>query len=132
VDPVDVQVVRDAWAAWLRDGPEAILPFLHPDVEWTPPQDEPDSATHHGPAAAVGFLRAWLDAFAELRADPIEFTDAGDRVVITVVYCVRAHGAGAMIETPEVHVVALRDHKIVEVRGYRTIEQARRTLARRP
>jgi ketosteroid isomerase-like protein len=128
----DAQVVRDAWARWLRDGPEAILPYLDAEIEWTPPQDEPDSATHRGRAAVVGLLTAWREAFAELRADPIEFEEVGGRVVISVVYCARAHGGDAVIETSEAHVVRLRDGKIVEVQGFRTLEQARRTLGRPP
>ena len=126
-----VQVVREAWTTWLRDGPHAILPYLHPEVEWTPPEDEPDSAVHRGHAAVLDLLTGWLEAFEEFRAEPLEVEEAGDFVVISVVYCARMHGGDAVIETSEVHLVKMRDGKIAEVRGFRTIEQAQRSLRTR-
>jgi hypothetical protein len=41
----DVQIVRAAWGAWRDEGPRGILAFLHPEVEWTPAEGEPESET---------------------------------------------------------------------------------------
>ena len=61
---------------------------------------------------------------AEFGVQATEFVDAAEWVVV----CLRLHGrgkaSGAEFEEHEVHASRLRDGKIVEIREYRTKEQA--------
>jgi ketosteroid isomerase-like protein len=58
-----VEIVRRAFEAFNRDGPEAALAALAPDVEWHDLPDQPDAQVHHGHA---GFLAANEQFFGEL------------------------------------------------------------------
>ena len=49
----DVELVRDAWAAWQRDGPQSLLEFCDREIEWTTAEDEPESGTFHGGDAVM-------------------------------------------------------------------------------
>jgi ketosteroid isomerase-like protein len=124
----DVEVVRNAWAAWQRDGPQALLESCDPEIEWTVTEDEPESGTFRGIEAVTELVRSWQQAFEEFRAEPYEFEDAGDAVLVSLCFSARAHGGEAVMEVEETHVVKLRGGKIAEIREYRTMEQARKAL----
>jgi hypothetical protein len=50
----NVEVVRRAHEAFNREGPEAALTYLDPEVEWHDLPDQPEANVHHG---HDGFLR---------------------------------------------------------------------------
>lgn len=126
----DVQVVRAAWEAWRDEGPRGILAFLHPEIEWTPAEGEPESETCRGIDAVTRLVCSWQDAFSEFRPESQEFDDAGEAVLVSLCFSARAHGGGAVMELPETHVVRVREGKIAEVSAFRTVEEARRALRR--
>jgi ketosteroid isomerase-like protein len=125
----DVEVVRNAWAAWQGDG-QSILEYCDPEVEWTTAEDEPESGTFRGIAAVTELVRGWQEAFDEFRGETHAFEDAGDAVLVSLRFYARARGGDAVMEVDETHVVRLRGDKIIEIREYRTIEQARKALKR--
>ena len=120
----DVAVVRRVYEALGAQDPDRALDQFHEDMEWTPPQDEPDSGTVHGKEAFLGFLLTWFSSFEDFRPEPIEYIDLGDWIVVPQLIKGRMRGSGAEIVLEETHVYRLEGGKIAEVHGYRTRDEA--------
>lgn len=120
----NVAIVRRVYEAWAAQDPDGAMEQFHDDMEWTPPQDEPDSATVHGKEAFLGFLLTWYSSFEDFRSEPLEYIDLGDRVAVPQVIKGRMRGTGVDVTVEETHVYRLEDGKIAEVHGYRTKEEA--------
>jgi ketosteroid isomerase-like protein len=88
-------VVRGIAAANRRDFDLLFLGF-DPDIEYRPPDDQiaPDQdAVYYGHSGYREMWRKWIDAFDDLRLEPEELLDMGDKLLATVQ--VRGHGAGS-------------------------------------
>jgi len=120
----DVEVVRAAFDAWNR-GPEALGDILDSDVDWRAIEGAPDDV---GPMRGLDAMRAytqdWFDHFDDLRVEPEELIDAGDRVVAVQRLSGRAKGSGIETELRYAVVYPVSGGKIVRGREYMTREPA--------
>jgi ketosteroid isomerase-like protein len=107
--------------AWLAD--------LDPEIEWHGVSDEPDPGPFRGHDEVLKMVARWTEAFPDLRAEVEEYIEAGEYVVVPM--CLRGHTAdsNADVVFAEVIVQRYRDCKIVEVREYRTREEALEAVA---
>ena len=62
----------------------------HPSVDLLPPDLE---RVFHGPDGYLQLWRYWLDAFQDIRWDPEEILDLGERLLVTTQQ--RGHGSGS-------------------------------------
>jgi ketosteroid isomerase-like protein len=62
----------------------------HPADDLMPPDLEP---VFHGPDGYLQLWRYWLDAFGDIRWDPEEILDLGDKLLVTTQQ--RGHGSGS-------------------------------------
>jgi ketosteroid isomerase-like protein len=70
----------------------------------------------HGPEEIIRFWEGLDETFDELRLDPQEFVDAGDRVAVRLRYYGRGKGSGAELETEMYHqVTTFRDGTMVRI-----------------
>jgi ketosteroid isomerase-like protein len=74
--------------------------------------------TFHGPEGFKDFIEGQLAIIQDLRSDPDEFIDAGDRVVVPFRLSGRAKKTGIPIEYHYVHVWTFRGEKAVHLRLY--------------
>jgi ketosteroid isomerase-like protein len=74
--------------------------------------------TFHGHKGFKEFIEGQLAIIDDLRSDPEEFIDAGDRVVVPFRLSGRARNTGIPIEYHYVHVWTLREGKAVHLRLY--------------
>jgi ketosteroid isomerase-like protein len=85
----NVEIVRRGYQAFREGGVEAILPLLDPDIEW-----HMSAAFTRAPRVYRGHdgvrevFRFFSEQIEGLGADPHEFIDAGDRVIVPL----RMHG----------------------------------------
>jgi len=85
----NVEIVRRGYRAFEEGGVEGILEFLDPDIEW-----HMSAVFTHTPRVFRGHdgvrevFRFFGELIDDLGADPHEFIDAGDRVIVPV----RMHG----------------------------------------
>ena len=95
-----------------RDFDAAVAHFA-PDVEWIlPALQRSDSC--HGVEEIIRFWEGLDKTFDELRLDPQESVDAGDRVAVRLRYYGRGKGSGAELETEMYHqVTTFQDGTIV-------------------
>jgi ketosteroid isomerase-like protein len=120
----DISIVRRVFEAWGSNDPDTGLELLDDEIEWHPAQDEPETGTIHGKEELQGMLLKWLTAFDNFRAEPLEYIDAGEAVVIPLHISGKMHGSGAEVVNEETMVFWLRGGKVVEVREYRTKDEA--------
>lgn len=120
----NVEAVRRAFEAWRALDVEAATAAFDPAVRWHVAEDEPDARTIEGVQDIVGALRAWAECFDDFHPEPQEFIDAGDHVVVPVVFSGRARDAAASLEIAEAQVHTVQDGRIAEVRVFRRVEDA--------
>jgi len=94
--------VRHAYAAANRRDFELVLTGWDPRSEYrpsadlTPPDVEP---VFHGHDGMRQLWRYWLDAFQDIRWDPQEILDFGDKILVTTEQ--RGHGSGSGVAVSE-------------------------------
>jgi ketosteroid isomerase-like protein len=106
-----------------RDFDEAVR-FFHPEIEWVLPAHQ-RSDSCRGPDEVKRFWEGLDETFDELRLDPQESVDAGDRVATRLRYYGKGKASGAQIETEMYHQVAtFRDGVIVRMEYVTSWDQA--------
>jgi hypothetical protein len=76
-------------------------------------------------------VQGWVDTWEDhlfSAAEPQEFIESGDHVVVPVRAPVRGKASGVPIEILETYEFRIERGKVVEVREYRTKEQALEAL----
>ena len=72
------EIVRAAFEAFNEGGPEAFIPFTHPDVEFSTPSDlasEPD--TYRGHDGVRRYWDSFFEIMDEIKVEPRELYDRG-------------------------------------------------------
>jgi ketosteroid isomerase-like protein len=111
-------------AAYNRRDFDAAVEFFDPEVEWVlPPLQRADSC--RGPEEVKRFWQGLDETFEELRLDPQESVDAGDRVAIRLCYYGVGKGSGVEIEGELYHqVTTFRDGTMVRIEYFTDWGQA--------
>ena len=94
---------------------DAAQKHFDPDIEWVlPAMQRSDSC--RGPAEIGRFWDGLDETFEELRLDPQEAVDAGDRVLVRLRFYGRGKGSGAVLEEEMYHqVTTFRDGTMVRI-----------------
>jgi ketosteroid isomerase-like protein len=90
-----------------------------------------EGATYRGHEGLRGYEEDRLDAWDELRFEPDEFIDAGERVVVVGLLTGRGRGSGVRVDQRVAVAFELRARKIVRAHAYADVEQARETIGAR-
>jgi ketosteroid isomerase-like protein len=90
--------VRRVYSAWAQGDFSVGWEWLADDAQFVPLDDLTDREATRGSEAIRGFLEDLLDSFSELRIEPLEFVDEGDRVRVRVRQRVVGRGSGASSE----------------------------------
>jgi hypothetical protein len=115
-----VDIVMRSYEAFARDDMDAVVADMDPDIEWHQAQGLPHGGLYRGLEEVRRNVFDPLDAewWEEFSADPEEFLDAGNEVVVLGRYRGRAKGTGRVLDVPFVHVWTLRDGKAVRFRQF--------------
>jgi len=105
---------------------DALFEFYDPEVEWDMTHSYvPDMGVFHGHDGVREFFREWRAFCAEYRAEPEEFTDAGEGVEVRVRQRGRGRVSSAGADMPVYwQVYTLRDGRAVRVAIYRDVAEA--------
>jgi uncharacterized protein len=115
-----VEIVKRSYVAFARGDLDGVVADLHPDIEWQQAQGLPHGGVYHGVDAVRRNIFEPLDAewWAEFAAEPSEFLDAGDDVVVLGRYLGTAKGTGKLLDVPFVHVWTMKNGKAVLFRQF--------------
>jgi ketosteroid isomerase-like protein len=120
----NLQAVRGLYDGWMGGDVARALEYVDPVIVWEAIPDAPDAGTYRGHAGVRRYMEDWIGDFDFLPMEFKEVVEGDDRLVIS--QCGRATGKGSGIQTEIHYAVAywLRDGSIVEIREFRTKEEA--------
>jgi ketosteroid isomerase-like protein len=95
-----------------------------PDCVLRPSGILPESAEMHGHDGIARFTENQMEAFDELQVEPLEYLDAGDRVVVPIRFGGKARYTGMDVRFEVVHVVTVRDGKVARTDMFRNKREA--------
>lgn len=116
----NVAIVRRSYAAFARDDMDGVVGDMHPDIVWHQAQGLPHGGVYHGLAEVRRNVFDPLDRdwWSEFTAEPEDFLDAGDEVVVLGRYRGVAKETGKKLDVPFVHVWTLEDGRAVRFRQF--------------
>jgi ketosteroid isomerase-like protein len=122
----NVDKVEAFMAAYNRRDFDTAVESFHPEVEWVlPALQQADSC--RGPEEIKRFWEGIDETFDELRLDPQESVDAGDRVATRLRHHGRGKGSGLELDTELYHqVVTFRDGVMVRIEYFSDWDEALR------
>ena len=111
-------------AAYNRRDFDAAVESFDPEVDWVlPALQRSDSCK--GPDEIIRFWEGLDELFDDLRLDPQETVDAGERVAVRLRYYGRGKESGAELETEMYHqVTTFRDGTMVRIEYFTDWAQA--------
>jgi ketosteroid isomerase-like protein len=128
----NVEIVRRAFETFAHEGPEAMVDFWDPEIElWLPSGMIQAGGTYRGHAAVLVWMKEWAEAWEEIDYKPEEFTEAGDSVLVSVLYDGRGKGSGVRVEGRFWYLITLRNGKTVRWELYPERTQALEAAAQR-
>jgi ketosteroid isomerase-like protein len=127
--PSNVDQARAAYAAWSARDLDAFVEVFSENVELQPFLGAGLGASkYHG----HGGLRRWFEeaneAWDELRIEPHEFREVGNRLAVFLRAIGRGRGSHVEVEAEIVHVAEFRDGKVMRLEGFGDREQALKAL----
>jgi uncharacterized protein len=120
----NIEVVKAAFEAYNRGDLDAWLADADPDIEWHVLPEATDPGPHRGRQVVLERAKLWRRTLEGLRADVLEYIDAGEYVIAPVRMRGQAPGSDAEVVLDEVYVSRLRNGKVVELREYRSKAEA--------
>ena len=115
-----VDTVRRSYEAFARDDLDGVMADMDDAIEWHQAQGLPHGGLYRGLADVRRHVFDPLhdEWWEEFSADPDEFVDAGDTVVVIGRYRGVAKGTGRRLDAPYVHVWTLRDGRAIRFRQF--------------
>jgi ketosteroid isomerase-like protein len=124
VSKENVDKTRAFISAYNRRDFDAAIENFDPEIKWVMPARQ-RSDSGRGPGAAIRFFEEIDEAMEELRLEPQEFIDAGDRVATRLRHHGRGKGSGVEIDEELYHQVAtFRDGRIVRMEYFAEWDEA--------
>jgi ketosteroid isomerase-like protein len=121
----NVEIVRRAFETFAQEGPEAMVDFWDPEIElWMPSGLVQAGGTYRGHRAVLDWMKEWAEAWEEIDYTPEEFTEAGDNVLVSVLYNARGKESGVRTEARFWYLLTLRNGKTVRWELYPERAQA--------
>jgi uncharacterized protein len=113
-------VVRELYAAFARRDIPAILAVLSPDVEWVEPENpfNPGGGSRRGEAGFLEWVRIGKESEEVLALDLEQFLTGDDTVAVVGHMRCLAKPTGRTYESDFVHVISLRDGKVLRFQGF--------------
>jgi ketosteroid isomerase-like protein len=86
--------------------------------------DMPDRDSYQGKDAFIANMKKLEQDFDQLRIEPLEFVDLGEKLVVVVSMAGRGRASGAPVELTFAQLWTLREGKAMSLRDYATKAEA--------
>jgi ketosteroid isomerase-like protein len=121
----NLDAARRGFEALQQGGVEAFLDFIDPRFEMTTPPDMTvEPATYRGHDGMRRYFESFYEIMDEVRFEPQEFIDAGDRVVVPARLVARGRDTGIEAEQQLTMVWTLHEGKALRCETYATKAEA--------
>jgi uncharacterized protein len=119
-EKTNLQVVKDAYEAFLRGDVDTVLETLADDVEWevAGPSEIPYAGVFRGKSGVADFFRILADSDDVLFFEAETFFTHDDRVAVFGHYNARVKATGNEAHADWVHSFVIRNGKIAMFREY--------------
>jgi len=125
VSEANIEIARRAYAAFALSGIEGILPYLDPEIEWRMwERFSREPRVFHGHDGVRRALGIFEENYDDFKAEPKEFIDAGDRVVVPVRLSGNVKGTGKLAEFNIVQVWTANGTRAGRLDVYSSREEA--------
>ncbi len=116
----DISTLRRSYEALNRGDIDAVLQDFDPQIEWHELEGNPQVAgLFRGTDAVASEVFATVpEHWDEFEADPHDFIDAGEHIIVTGHYRGRPKGDGGTLDAHFAHVWRMRDGKAVHFTNY--------------
>jgi ketosteroid isomerase-like protein len=94
------------------------LQIWHEDGEYHAAREDPDSAIHRGVDAIRRHYASWVEAYPDLRVEPVEAKGNGERVFVWVHISGHGGGSGVPVDLELAQVFTMRDGKVMRLVEY--------------
>jgi uncharacterized protein len=129
--PSKIEQARTAYAAWSARDLDAFVRVFAEDVELQPFLGAGlGASTYRGHQGLRRWFQEANEAWDELRVEPYEFREAGDRLAVFLRATGRGRGSHVEVEAEIVHVAEFHDGKFTRLDGFGDREQALKALNR--
>jgi ketosteroid isomerase-like protein len=117
------RTVRLAMEAFNRRDLEAVAIGFHPDLEYYPYREFVEAAIaepcYHGPSGYRAYVESTYEVWgADVRIDPTELIDLGDRLVVLADMPMRAQASGIALAQTYATVATLKDGRVIVQRDF--------------
>jgi uncharacterized protein len=127
----NVELARETYDAWMREGFDAIETMVAEDMEFVPAVA---AAVEGGSVRGRDEVRRFFENLDEIwetfRIEPEEFRAFGDRVLMVGHLRAKGRGSGLELDQPMFSVVWFRDGKIARMQSFLDGEAALETVER--
>jgi ketosteroid isomerase-like protein len=118
----NVEIVRSLYDGWLRG--EIGLDKLDPEMSMVESEALPGAASAHGIEAVERYMRSFAKHWEQIRFEPQEYIDAGNRVVVVARLIGQGKKSGVEVTRTWAYVWTLRERKALRMVGYPDRAQA--------
>jgi uncharacterized protein len=121
----NVELVRRGYAALRDGGIDAALAFMDPEFEMDlPPEIGPEPQVVRGHDEIRRWYEGMLEVLDEVRIEPDEFIDAGERIVVPVRIIATGHRSGVEAVQVTTQVWTVRGGRAVRMEAFADKERA--------
>jgi ketosteroid isomerase-like protein len=119
----NLQIARNAIAAFNRRDVPALVEMTTEDFEWVTWTGTVEPTVYHGAEGLAGYFRD-ADVWEVLNLEAREFRDLGDRVLVVGTFNARGGGSGVEVEAPYYSAFFMSGGKLARVLSFQTEEEA--------
>jgi ketosteroid isomerase-like protein len=115
-----VEIVRRSYVAFARGDMDGVMADMHPEIEWHQAQGLPHGGVYRGLEEVRRNIFDPLDEewWEDFTADPDEFLDAGDQVVVVGRYRGVSKETRKHLDVPFVHIWSMSGDKAIRFRQF--------------
>jgi ketosteroid isomerase-like protein len=128
------RLMQRGYATGNRRDFEVMCAGLDPGIEYRAPREglAPDlDPVMHGRDGYLQVWRYWLDAFEDIRFEPEELLDLGDRILVTAQLKGRGSGSGVAVSRPVFQLIEFRRGLMVWQEDFQDRSKALEAAAQR-
>jgi ketosteroid isomerase-like protein len=122
VSQENVEIVRLIFDAWLRG--DMATDKLDPEITMIESSTIPGATSAYGIDAVRRYMASFANYWDEIRFEPQEYIDAGERVIVVARLVGRGKASGVDVNRVWAYVWTLRDGKALRMEGFANRDEA--------